>query len=1003
MERSRKMRQNINCFENSVCQYPIETGRGEGHMKSTCVKAGLSNLRPAGHSPARRKVASGPPERLYVRSASSAHILLPWASGKKSSVGFHAAPSFIIIIPCGPPLQKVGQPCVKLNYPWLIVTLSVLLSKNDCHKLARHVALPKYQLDAIINSNSSAKDLLDILEERGVIHPSNVSRLLEAISVLKINETALFMLERWERKQISYLAFGFLILSAKSLQVLLGSKVIWNQQSLESDETSYGRFLAGLSSHLTLSLPRKLCDYFEFTSEKKKAVITSQTPGISFLLTLEDMGFINSFDVGKLVTPLKQYQLVQAVAKVQEYQTLVDERSELTKPIHTLEGKQALFIECLKKKTKSWYETMTPLPWKKSCKWMTSELFVACGLVLIDSKSKMQTTNVDPECKLQYTDILTHERLKSATRIIIEGDPGSGKTMLSSQLAYDWSIGKNSDTRMVVFLPLKYVDGMTIIEATEQFYIPKGNPLNEEDIKAILDQASDENKICIVLDGLEEYNGRTKDGEPSEVERVMRKEKFPNCRVVLTSRSDFVHDLPQCPMLKLGRFGEEERDQYIANIIPDDNRKQQKVKCIIETSALLFDLCSNALLFVYIVHNIEHLGQIDEPKGQLDSVGSFMEVMVNTLLSLSRYEGSEREIMSTRLSEIAFNGLCKGYQQLMWQKSFLDDNVSNVKDWIESGILVVEEGETTREEKHQKKGEAVEEGMVTQDEKISIDDERRQGDSSSEAAMIGEWQDDLLSSHEESPRERESSTDNKPNDTEKPFTERKTSTDPQHFSLQVKFLHKVIQEWFAAKHFSSMLQQSKRKDSHQVFVNRHLPLINPADLHYVLRFTSYLCPENCYLIMEHLHSCYKSSKGVVPVYILNCIFLCFIECKSSVGRKKMENTVRQVCKSIVTIRGEDSRLLQQSKVSMLMYASNSEIRIGILKLVDLVGEVTKATLTFNSNIILECLPTLEVIEVSRRDMRLKEEDFEELIKFITNCKLLNKAFLTSTRNKEVRV
>ncbi|XP_071841940.1 uncharacterized protein [Apostichopus japonicus] len=938
-------------------------------------------------------------------------------------------------------VREYSMNTLQLAYPRLIGALTVLLSKNDCHQLARHVALPKYQLDAIINSDSSAKDLLDILEERGVIHTSNVSRLLEAISVLKINEKALFMLERYQRSR--------------------------------GDETSYGRFLAVLSSHLLLSLPRKLCDYFKFTNEKKEAVITSQTPGISFLLTLEDMGVINPFDVGKLVTPLKQYQLVQAVAKVQEYQTLVDERSELKKPIHTLEGKQTLFIECLRKKTKSWYETMTPLPWKKSCKWMTSELFIACGLVLTDSKSKMKTTDVDQECKLKYTDILTHRRLKSATRIIIEGDPGSGKTMLSSQLAYDWSVGKSSDARMVVFLPLKFVDGMTIIEAIKQFYIPKGKPLNEGDIKAILDQASDERKTCIVLDGLEEYNGRTKDGEPSEVERVMRKEKFPNCTVVLTSRSDFVHDLPRCPMLKLGRFGEEERDQYIANIIPDDREKQQKVKCSVETSALLFDLCSNPLLFVYIVHNIEHLGQIDKPKGQLDSVGPFMEVMVNTLLSLSRSEhseSSESEIMSKSLSEIAFNGLCKGYQQLMWQKSFLNENVSNVKDWIESGILVVEEGVMAREEKHRNKEEAVEEGMVTQDEVIYIDDERREGESSSEAAMIGEGQDDILSIDEECPRDTESSTDNKLNEKEKPFTEmktsnnphnlsvqgkslhtviqerfadderregessseaamigegqddilsideenpsdrgsstdnklnekekpfteRKTTTDLQNLSLQVKFLHKVIQEWFAAKHFSSMLQRSKGQNRHRLFLDRHLPLINPADLHYVLRFTSYLCPENCYLIMEHLHSCYESQKGVVPEYILNCIFLCFIECNTSVRNKRMDNPVRQVCKNIVTIRGGDSRILQQSKVSMLMYAANSKIRIGTLRLVDLIVEVTKATLTFNSNITLECFPTLKVIEVSRWDMRLKVEDFEELIKFITQCKLLNKAFL----------
>ncbi|PIK39292.1 hypothetical protein BSL78_23864 [Apostichopus japonicus] len=208
------------------------------------------------------------------------------------------------------------------------------------------------------------------------------------------------------------------------------------------------------------------------------------------------MGVINPFDVGKLVTPLKQYQLVQAVAKVQEYQTLVDERSELKKPIHTLEGKQTLFIECLRKKTKSWYETLTPLPWKK----------------------------------------------------------------------------------------------------------------------------------------------------------------------VLT---------------------------------PGTNRQTQR---------------------------------------SMDSVGPFMEVM----------------------------------------------------DWIESGILVVEEGVMAREEEHRNKEEAVEEGMVTQDEIISIEDERREGESSSEATMIGEGQDDILSIDEECPRDRESSTDNMLNEKEKPFTEMKTSTDPQNLSVQVK-------------------------------------------------------------------------------------------------------------------------------------------------------------------------------------------------------------------------
>ena len=98
--------------------------------------------------------------------------------------------------------------------------------------------------------------------------------------------------------------------------------------AFSDEETSYGRFLAGLSSHLILSLPGKLCDYFNFTDEKKEIVITSQTPGLSFLLALDEMGFINRSDVRKLEIPLKQHQQVQAVAKVQEYQSLVEEKED---------------------------------------------------------------------------------------------------------------------------------------------------------------------------------------------------------------------------------------------------------------------------------------------------------------------------------------------------------------------------------------------------------------------------------------------------------------------------------------------------------------------------------------------------------------------------------------------------------------------------------------------------------------------------------------------------
>ncbi|WP_187788008.1 hypothetical protein, partial [Salmonella sp. S146_54837] len=130
-----------------------------------------------------------------------------------------------------------------------------------------------------------------------------------------------------------------------------------------AEETLYGRFLAGLSAHLTLSLPEKLCDYFNFTKEEKDAVISSQTAGLTFLLNLDSMDVINPYDVRALETPLHEFRLIQAVAKVTEYQSLVEEEEIKHETDISRKDKQSLFINCLRKKIRSWYETMTPVPW----------------------------------------------------------------------------------------------------------------------------------------------------------------------------------------------------------------------------------------------------------------------------------------------------------------------------------------------------------------------------------------------------------------------------------------------------------------------------------------------------------------------------------------------------------------------------------------------------------------------------------------------------------------
>ncbi|PIK60807.1 hypothetical protein BSL78_02288 [Apostichopus japonicus] len=167
--------------------------------------------------------------------------------------------------------------------------LSSKLTQTDCGKLGRYFSLPLDQVKTIITSPSYSKNFLLALEERGFIHPSNVNRLTDALTELKINHTHL---------------------------------LTETYMKLRDQDTQYDRFLAGLSAHLTFSITVKLCDNFKVTDENKNTVFSSQNPGLSFLLTIDEMGIINH-DVSKLETLLEEYRLVQAVAKIHEYQSLV--------------------------------------------------------------------------------------------------------------------------------------------------------------------------------------------------------------------------------------------------------------------------------------------------------------------------------------------------------------------------------------------------------------------------------------------------------------------------------------------------------------------------------------------------------------------------------------------------------------------------------------------------------------------------------------------------------
>lgn len=90
--------------------------------------------------------------------------------------------------------------------------------------------------------------------------------------------------------------------------------------------TLYSRFLASLSTHLTSTSVGDLSDYFTISNEKKINITSNRNPGLALLLVLDEIGVISQYAVEALEQPFTELRLVQAVAKIHEYQSILKEK-----------------------------------------------------------------------------------------------------------------------------------------------------------------------------------------------------------------------------------------------------------------------------------------------------------------------------------------------------------------------------------------------------------------------------------------------------------------------------------------------------------------------------------------------------------------------------------------------------------------------------------------------------------------------------------------------------
>ena len=211
---------------------------------------------------------------------------------------------------------------------------------------------------------------------------------------------------------------------------------------------------------------------------------------------------------------------------------------------------------------------------------------------------------------------------------LVEGSPGIGKTTFCLKLAYDWA-NQNTNTafkfpnfELVLLLKCRDIDG-DIMEAITEQLLPKD--IKENTRKTLLDFLRDiynQERILIILDGLDELPKKSK----HHVDELLHRRMLPFCFVLATSRQErgidvrkeFVFDI----ILQIEGFTESDAFEYIRkhfkNVGPELSLKGERLIEEIKQNTLLHALRNNPLnlLLLCIIYQ-DYVGKLPSSRTEL--------------------------------------------------------------------------------------------------------------------------------------------------------------------------------------------------------------------------------------------------------------------------------------------------------------------------------------------------------------------------------------------------
>ena len=197
-------------------------------------------------------------------------------------------------------------------------------------------------------------------------------------------------------------------------------------------------------------------------------------------------------------------------------------------PSHVIKWIQQIYEKC--------EGVILPIPWYDRSSFQIEKIFTRLRIVAKEKTREKVTKEVTSMSGI----FIPHEDCQRPTVVLIEGEPGIGKTTYCKKLAYDWATRHGREwhesfpgVEVLLLLRCRQIKSSCLWEAIDDQVLPEGI---ERQVRDRFMQFLQENpsKVLMVLDGLDE-------ADPEKLNlfrKLIQRKLLPGCFVVLTSRHE---------------------------------------------------------------------------------------------------------------------------------------------------------------------------------------------------------------------------------------------------------------------------------------------------------------------------------------------------------------------------------------------------------------------------------------------------------------------------------